>query len=242
MAQKIKGKCKFCGSEYTYSYMGRHLSSCKKRQSQLVTETGKKQCGYFLLAIYPRYGKDYWLFIEMNEKATLRDLDTFLRDIWLECCGHLSAFNIEGVSYEFDLEDDDFWEEPAESMDYSLREVLRKGMTFHYEYDFGDTTELLITVVNYTKKALQKEKLTLLSRNNPYEYICEYCKKKPAVVFYRECYYDSGTGFLCEDCMKVHTGDEEMQMKICNSPRIGVCAYDGSDKYPDQFVPDVETM
>lgn len=85
------------------------MSSCKKRQSQLATETGKKQCGYFLLAIYPRYGKDYWLFIEMNEKATLRDLDMFLRDIWLECCGHLSAFNIEGVSYELDLDDDDFW-------------------------------------------------------------------------------------------------------------------------------------
>ena len=49
--------------------------------------------------------------------------------------------------------------------------VLRKSMTFRYEYDFGDTMELLITVVNYTKKALQKEKLTLLSRNNPYEYI-----------------------------------------------------------------------
>lgn len=127
-------------------------------------------------------------------------------------------------------------------MDYSLRKVLRKGMTFRYEYDFGDTTELLITVVNYTKKALQKENLTLLSRNNPYEYICEDCGKKSAVVLCQKCYYDSGAGFLSEDCMKVHICDEEMQMKVCNSPRMGACAYDGSDKYPDQFVPDVETM
>lgn len=120
MDQKIKGKCKFCGSEYTYSYMGRHLSSCKKRQNQLVTETGKKRCGYFLLPIYPRYSKDYWLFVEVNENVTLLELDTFLRDIWLECCGHLSAFDIEGICYELDLEEDDFWEESVESESMNL--------------------------------------------------------------------------------------------------------------------------
>lgn len=240
MAQKIKGKCKFCGSEYTYSYMGRHLSSCKKRQTQLTTEAGKKRCGYFLLAIYPRYNKDYWLFIEANENTTLLQLDSFLRDIWLECCGHLSAFDIDGVCYELDSENDDFWDDPVESMNYTLRKVLCEDMTFLYEYDFGDTTELLITVVNYTKKGLQKKTITLLSRNNPHEYICEDCGKKTAVVLCQECYYDNGGGFLCEDCMKVHTCGEEMQLKICNSPRMGVCAYNGSDKYPDQFIPDAD--
>ncbi|MCI8316231.1 MAG: hypothetical protein HFH74_14580 [Lachnospiraceae bacterium] len=47
--------------------------------------------------------------------------------------------------------------------------------------------------------------------------------------------------FLCENCIKVLPCDEEMQTKVCNSPRMGACAYDGSDKYPDQFVSD-ETM
>ncbi len=35
----------------------------------------------------------------MNAGATLADLDDFLRGIWLECCGHLSSFDIEGVTY-----------------------------------------------------------------------------------------------------------------------------------------------
>lgn len=239
MAQKIKGKCKFCGKEYAFGYMNRHLSSCKERQISLAAQNGKKQCGYFELAIYPAYGRDYWLFIEIKETATLRDLDIFLRDIWLECCGHLSAFNIGGISYEEEPDEDSFWDEPAENMNHKLSKVLYKGMTFGYEYDFGSTTELKITVVNYRKKDWTKEKLTILSRNNPHEYICEECGRKPATVICTECYWESGGGFLCEDCSKTHECGEDMQLNICNSPRMGVCAYEGSDDYPDQFVPDV---
>lgn len=238
MAEKIKGKCKYCAKEYAYSYMGRHLDACKERQRQLVAETGKK-CGYFELAIYPRYHKEHWLFIEIKESATLRDLDTFLRDIWLECCGHLSAFYIDGVTYDVAPDDDDFWGEPSESMNHKLGKVLRKGMTFRYEYDFGDTTELEITVRDHTKKAIRKEDLILLSRNNPHEYICSECGKKPATMICQECYYESGEGFLCEDCSKTHECGEDMQMNVCNSPRMGVCGYEGSNRYPDQFVPDV---
>jgi len=244
MAQKIKGKCKFCGKEYTFGYMNRHLSACKERQNRLDAETGKRKCGYFELAIYPYYGRDYWLFIEIKETATLRDLDDFLRDIWLECCGHLSAFDIDGVSYEEtpdgEPEMDFFWDEPAESMDCQLRAVLNKGMTFGYEYDFGSTTELRITVVNYRVGKWKKEELTILSRNNPYEYMCSECGKKPAVVICTECFWEDGGGFLCEDCRKTHECGEEMQLNVCNSPRMGVCAYEGSSRYPDQFISDVE--
>lgn len=240
MAQKIKGKCKYCAKEYTYSYMSRHLAACKER-SAAEAGTGTKKSGYFELAVYPRYGRDYWLFVEIDEKATLKDLDDFLRDIWLECCGHMSAFDIDGISYDSDAEDDDFWGEPSEDMNYKLGKVLRKGMTFRYEYDFGSTTELMITVVNYTKKALKKEKLTLLSRNNPHEYVCSECGKKPATILCTECFYESGEGFLCEDCAHTHACDECMQLRVCNSPRMGVCGYEGSEMYPDQFVPDVKT-
>lgn len=31
----------------------------------------------------------------------LDDLDQFIRDIWVECCGHLSAFYIEGKMSSF---------------------------------------------------------------------------------------------------------------------------------------------
>jgi hypothetical protein len=46
---------------------------------------------------------------------------------------------------------------------------------------------------------------------------------------------------LCEDCAHTHACDECMQLRVCNSPRMGVCGYEGSEMYPDQFVPDVQT-
>lgn len=38
-----------------------------------------------------KYSKKYWLIIEVSENVTLKELDNFIRDIWVECCGHLSA-------------------------------------------------------------------------------------------------------------------------------------------------------
>lgn len=239
MGQRTKGKCKFCGKEYTFSYMNRHLSACGERQKRWQMEAGGKQCGYFELAVYPKYGRDYWLFVEMKETATLKDIDNFLRDIWLECCGHLSEFDIEGIRYGIESGYEALWDEPSKSMNCRLKSVLAKGMTFDYEYDFGSTTELMITVVNYRVRAYRKEKLVILSRNDPIEYMCDTCGKAPAKFICPECYYE-GCGYLCEKCATTHECGEDVLLNICNSPRMGVCAYEGSDIYPDRFVPDTE--
>lgn len=34
--------------------------------------------------------------------------------------------------------------------------------------------------------------------------------------------------------------EPEFLLPICNSPRMGVCGYEGSAIYPDQFEPDDE--
>lgn len=59
-------------------------------------------------------------------KSKLKDVDEF-RDIWLECCEHLSAFEIGGVRYyseyfDFDLEPE------ARDMNIPLNKVLNPGM------------------------------------------------------------------------------------------------------------------
>lgn len=239
MTKRIKGKCKYCGKEYTFSYMNKHLSVCEERQKKWMEEIGSKKCGYFELTIYPKYNRDYWLYVEMKETATLKDLDQFLRDIWVECCGHLSAFDINGVSYDVAPQDDLFWGKKPKSMNCKLKSVLEKGMTFSYEYDFGSTTELMITVVNHRIGGDGKEKLIILSRNNPIEFLCNVCGKKSAAYICAECFYDGG-GWLCEDCARTHECGEDMLLPICNSPRMGVCGYCGSNIYPDQFVPDTE--
>lgn len=54
--------------------------------------------------------------------------------------------------------------------------------------------------------------------------------------------------FWCEECYEKNDEEEyedecyesEMMLPICNSPRMGVCGYDSSRVYPDQFEPDKE--
>lgn len=94
----------------------------------------------------------------------------------MECCGHLSAFEIGGVSYEIEPEEDLFWGRRVKSMDCKLASVLRKDMTFGYEYDFGSTTKLMITVVNYRIRTARKEKRMLPDVcNSPRMGVCGYC-------------------------------------------------------------------
>ena len=69
-----------------------------------------------------RYLPEYWMHLEVPADATLGSLDRFLRDTWLECCGHMSEFEIEGTRYPIEpMEVDD------ESMDAQLKDVLDAG-------------------------------------------------------------------------------------------------------------------
>ena len=239
MAVQTKGKCKYCGKEYARGYMIRHLSSCKERKARLESEAGKKKQGYFELAICGKYNRDYWLVIEVKDTATLEDVDEFLRDIWLECCGHLSAFEIDGESYEVSPDPDPFWGGDSKSMDYKLKSVLHKGMTVGYEYDFGSTTELVIEVKDHRVGCDREEAVTILSRNNPEVFMCGECGRREAVYVAPQRVYD-GNPFLCEECGDLEKFEDEYLLRVCNSPRMGVCGYEGSDSFPDQFEPDSE--
>ncbi len=239
MAVQTKGKCKYCGKTYTKSYMLRHLADCKERKP--LTADSKK-CKYYELAIYGRYDKAYWLIVEIREDAALTVLDSFLREIWLECCGHLSSFHINGVSYDSVPIEDLFWGDPAENMNHKLKTLLQKGMKFNYMYDFGSTTELIIDVHDYREGEKRKEAVTILSRNMPPGIMCDQCQEREAVMICMECYWGGEGGFLCKACLKKHDCEEEMMLPVCNSPRMGVCAYGGSDSYPEEFEPDIKNI
>lgn len=247
MAKQTKGFCKYCGKEYTKGGMLRHLAACKSRNARLDLETGKTKCGYFEVVIWGKYDKDYWLMIEISENATLKDLDEFIRDIWVECCGHLSAFEVDETRYEAEPSIR-FWGSPTQSMNHKLKDVFSVGQEATYEYDFGSTTELMLKVHNYRIGKKAKEIITILSRNNPLEILCSQCGKNKAQWVDSQGFYD-GTPFWCEDCldedgMENDESDEydgpEFLLPVCNSPRMGVCGYEGSDVYPDQFQPDEE--
>ena len=153
--------------------IAKHLQTCKKRVD--LYEKAEKTEKHFELLLYGAYNKDYWLIIQIKENATLDDLDRFIRDIWVECCGHLSVFEIDGVSYEREPDDDFGWGEPAKSTNHTLKQVLTTGMIFNYEYDFGSTTEIMVKVLDHYSAQKQNEKVVILSRNNPPEFACSIC-------------------------------------------------------------------
>jgi hypothetical protein len=90
----------------------------------------------------------YWMHLEVTASTTLTTLDRFLRATWLECCGHLSAFEIEGVCYAIDAGMYDDWDMGDKSMRVRLDKVLSPGQTCSYEYDYGTMTELKLKVIS----------------------------------------------------------------------------------------------
>ena len=225
--------------------MLRHLAACKKRKDKLENEKGKRKCGYFQIVIMARHSKAYWLIVEVSENVTLKELDEFIRDIWVECCEHLSAYEINGISYERYPDEDYLWGTPARNMNYRLRDVVKVGDSMSYEYDFGSTTELILNVHSYREGIRKDDGIVILSRNNPIEIICGKCGKNKAKWVNPEGYYEEDP-FWCEECLGEEYAEEEdsygieYMLPVCNSPRMGVCAYDGSRRYPDQFEPDKE--
>jgi hypothetical protein len=215
MQEKIKseGKCLFCGKTFAKAGINRHLAT------HLNEKVGAGVSGKsFLVKVETakRWGSTpFFLSLWIDGETKLKNLDTFLRGIWLECCGHMSAFSDSRGEI---------------AMSRKVKDIFRKEIVVEYEYDFGSSTNLSITVVDeYPIKA--DKKIVLLSRNEPLQVMCSMCGKVPATQICSVCMYD-GNALFCDKCAKKHAKECEdfadyASMPVCNSPRAGVCAYDG---------------
>ncbi len=137
-----KGTCNFCKAEFSKAGISKHLAVCPARpitgsdsgQSQIARKTSPSKTKLFHIKVEGREDPRYWMHLEMPDEATLADLDDFLRQEWLECCGHLSAFEINGQSYASIV--DEAWGTDEEDMDIKLIQILSAGQKFQHEYDF----------------------------------------------------------------------------------------------------------
>jgi hypothetical protein len=152
--------------------------------------------------------------------APLGKLDRFLRHTWLECCGHLSAFDIGGNRYA----SAPMYGET--SMRAPLSQVLEVGMKFFYEYDYGSTTALALKVVALRDQGTPKGAVQLLARNEAPQVSCHRCDTQPATQICTECACN-GDGWFCEACASAHECGDKMCLPVVNSPRVGVCGYTG---------------
>lgn len=165
-----------------------------------------------------------WLHLAVAPTATLRDVDQFLRATWLECCGHLSAFTSSHVRYD-ELPDLDGWGPPSGSMDARMNSVLSEGVKFTHEYDFGSTTRLAGQMIGLVRGG--RNKVEVLARNDAIRWTCN-CER-PAMALCMHC-----GALVCDACMlenpECSACDsiwEECALPVVNSPRMGVCGYDG---------------
>src|SRR5438105_1609877 len=100
------GLCKFCRGEFEKAKMSQHLKNCKER-ARMEAETAKSPKGkkflrtkLFHIVLEGKYNPQYWMHIEMPAEAQLIHLDDFIRAAWVECCDHLSAFQIGEFYYK----------------------------------------------------------------------------------------------------------------------------------------------
>lgn len=200
------GTCYCCGCQLTPIKMKNHIL---KEHAGMNDE---QEC--VLLKIEGLDEPDYWLYLDMPATSMLSSLDRFLRNIWCECCGHLSGFFCGR------------YEEVGKSHKIGAFPPKSKIL---YEYDFGFTTSLVITVIGGIKRPKQRNAVRLLARNDPFSYQCELCGSK-AVFIDEADEPDERSIFYCEKCADEHAS--EQCLPITNSPRMGVCDYRGLlDKY-----------
>ncbi|MGL4761931.1 MAG: IS1096 element passenger TnpR family protein [Sarcina sp.] len=178
----MEGKCYFCNKDLTNRMVKRHIGTCKDRLEILNTRIGKNKNlkEKFILKITSKYNpSDYYLYVGIDKAKELKDLDQFLRDVWLECCGHLSGFKIDGEFYN-DRTEADFWG-MENDMSIKLGKVIELSDKFGYEYDFGSTTELVLEVIDEYKDSEKTKGIEILARsykgkraNSPREGVCGY--------------------------------------------------------------------
>lgn len=206
---RSSGTCAFCGGEHPKSTMSRHLATCARR--------GRGTEERLSIVVEGAWAPGYWLHLEVKPKATLRDLDDFLRRTWLECCGHLSSFEIGDRRFESSA--DDLFETDAEGMDVAVGKVLGAGASADYVYDFGSSTELKLRVLQPRLHKPSREPVLLVARNTAPSIDCERGHGAAESVC-------SSCGQpLCLECSPRHRCGPEMLLPIVNSPRVGTCAY-----------------
>lgn len=102
-----KGKCLFCSQRFSKKPMFDHLRHCKSKEGFLKTikKRSNTNIKWYHVRAEGKGLKKYWLNLLIPSDLKLFDLDLLLRETWLECCGHLSLFSIDGLEYEMNTED-----------------------------------------------------------------------------------------------------------------------------------------
>jgi hypothetical protein len=217
--RQSKGTCAYCGYKTTKGSMVKHLVTCPQRQEILSNAEHKKTSHEILyhLRVKDAWGSEFWLDLEMRASATLKDLDYYLRAIWLECCDHMSRVSIGG------------WQGKEIAKKRRADEVFQAGSELTHIYDFGTSSETRIKVMGQREGTpTSRWPMALMARNVMPEAMCIECRK-PAGWLFIECLIEEDVwGTLCDTHAETHPHNNyDEQMPLVNSPRLEMCGYTG---------------
>jgi len=197
-------KCNICGQVFAGKKILEHILECR---AENPLPRGAAQTQIHTLIVYSPDYPEYVLFLETAGTTKLSALDKFLRDIWLECCGHMSQFD-NGET----------------GKGKTVSSVFEDGAIVAYEYDMGSTTYLEIQTFDIrTSNETVPKKPLVIARNEPPAWLCCKCGEPATRVD------SSGEGIgpetvYCEACAEKELEDYQ-RSPIVNSPRAGICGY-----------------
>jgi hypothetical protein len=197
--------------------MSRHLSACAARKKAIENAEAQLTMPEELHHLRVQAARpEFWLDLEMRGSSDLGDLDAYLRSIWLECCGHMSQFSVGG------------WRGDEIDMNMKVSRVFRPGVELTHLYDFGTTSVTLIKLAETRKgKPLTSHPIVLMARNLLPSFQCVTCGE-PATWLCQLCDDVDEDVLLCHvHAPKDVHWDEGALVRIVNSPRCGMCGYDG---------------
>jgi len=221
---RSRGTCLYCTREVARSAMARHLAACESRRRVLAerdSATGR-EASLLHLQVRDSWTGEYWLHLEIDCSASLGVLDSYLRAIWLECCGHASQFSVGG------------WRGPEIPMSRKVHQVFRAGVELTHIYDFGSEAVTLINAVSHrTGKPTTRRPIALMARNIAPVIECQECGSAAAFLC-EECRIENDEpGALCATHGATHPHEEYGELiPIVNSPRVGMCGYTGPAEAP----------
>ncbi len=202
-----EGKCVFCDQlllqDDIAQHLATHLATMEKEDKDKSPQT------YCHIGVE---AAEMFLHLLVKGELTMKSIDRFLQNIWLDCCGHMSNFGHKDFKV---------------SAKQKVGDVFQTKVKIFHDYDYGDTTRIFLRGIKNYSLAL-KEDIVLLSRNEPLKLMCDKCKKQPAADICIVC----DNTYFCQKCAEKHEKECEdfsdySKMPVVNSPRMGVCGYTG---------------
>ena len=222
--KQSRGQCAFCGYETTKGSMSKHLAACPKRQAQMVgaAQTGRKAEPLYYLRMQDAYDSQFWLDLEVRGSASLKDIDAYLRAIWLECCGHLSQFSIGG------------WQGQEIAKSRRVDAIFQRDVELTHIYDFGTSSETRIKALGQRiGEPISTRPMVLMARNVRPETACIECGRQASHLCMECLIEDQTLGTLCTQHAQNHPHQDYGEpIELVNSPRLGMCGYTGPAEPP----------